>query len=403
MDNLHCQVEQKTTFQKRSVFLSDDEKPSIFIFSDYFSPGFKAGGPIRSCVNFAEHMKQDYAIYVLTSDRDLGDTTSYETIIANRWINKKDGVYIYYASPHSLNWKNIQRLIKTVAPDYIYLNSMYSKYFTVYPLLMKYMGRVKSKTILAPRGMLKESAVSFKPFKKKLFLWLFNLLRFQKYVHFHATDVTEENDIKKYFGNEVSVANISNFPGFQKAFVKPIRKTPGELKMIFVGRVHPIKNLHYLLQCLQMIKSTVELTIVAAIEYITYWKMCLQMADSLPENIKVRWIEGIPYQQLETMLENYHLFCLPTQGENFGHAIFEALLAGRPVLISDQTPWRDLAIYKAGWDISLSTPSAFINIIETVAAMDATELNEWCKAAWQYCHDYIKQSDIKEQYRQLFN
>ena len=37
------------------------------------------------------------------------------------------------------------------------------------------------------------------------------------------------------------------------------------------------------------------------------------------------------------------LFLLPTGGENFGHAIFEALACGVPALISDQTPWRGLA------------------------------------------------------------
>ena len=35
-------------------------------------------------------------------------------------------------------------------------------------------------------------------------------------------------------------------------------------------------------------------------------------------------------------------FLLPTGGENFGHAIFEALSCGVPALISDRTPWRDL-------------------------------------------------------------
>jgi glycosyltransferase involved in cell wall biosynthesis len=117
----------------------------------------------------------------------------------------------------------------------------------------------------------------------------------------------------------------------------------------------------------------------------------------------VKLLSDVPHHRLEEMLTAHHLFCLPTQGENFGHAIFEALAAGRPVLISDQTPWRSLAKRKAGWDIPLSDSTGFVNAIETVAAMDLRELNEWCKEAWRYCNDYIQQSDIKEQYRKLFN
>ena len=41
------------------------------LFSDWYEPGFRAGGPIRSCVNFVQHMQDQYKILVFTSDRDL--------------------------------------------------------------------------------------------------------------------------------------------------------------------------------------------------------------------------------------------------------------------------------------------------------------------------------------------
>ena len=57
------------------------------------------------------------------------------------------------------------------------------------------------------------------------------------------------------------------------------------------------------------------------------------------------------------------LLFLPTAGENFGHAIQEALAAGCPVLISDRTRWRDLAPKGVGWDLPLSAPDRFVAVL----------------------------------------
>src|SRR5689334_4388168 len=146
---------------------------TILVFADWFEPGFKAGGPIRSCVHFVHQMKERYNIYVFTTDRDLNDTVPYNNIEPDKWLAYDKEVQVFYCSPPQLSWSNIQKQEKDIQPDFIYLNSMYSRYFTIYPLLMQRLGLISSKIILAPRGMLKESAVQFKSSKKKLFLWAF--------------------------------------------------------------------------------------------------------------------------------------------------------------------------------------------------------------------------------------
>lgn len=378
-------------------------RKKILVLCDWFSPGFKAGGPIRSCVNFARYMKDDYDVYVFTRDRDLGGEEGYKEIAGNKWLNDENGIHLFYASPSFLHFRNILKEIKSINPDYIYLNSMFSKYFTVYPLLMKQQGRIDGKVILAPRGMLKRSAVRFKPFKKQGFLTLLRGIKVSRYITFQATDTTEVNDVKRFFGEKADVKYVPNFPGIQHEPVPVLDKEAGSLKMIFVGRVHPIKNLDFLLRLLQEVKAPVELTVAGSIEAMVYKRKCDELIQQLPSTITVSFAGDVPHHHLEEILIAHHLFCLPTQGENFGHAIFEALAVGRPVLISDQTPWRGLKEKKAGWDIALNDDAGFVTTIEAVAAMDTSELNEWCKGAWEYCHNYIEQSNIKEQYRKLFN
>ncbi len=81
------------------------------------------------------------------------------------------------------------------------------------------------------------------------------------------------------------------------------------------------------------------------------------------------------------MLAGYHLLVLPTRGENFGHVILEALLAGCPVLVSDQTPWRGLASRRAGWDLPLAAPDRFRAAVDEVVAMDGPTFADWSSRA----------------------
>lgn len=373
----------------------------IFVFTDWYEPGFKAGGPIRSCVNFASHLKDDYAIYIFTSDRDLGDQTGYTQIETNCWI-EKEGVQLYYASTAALNWENILVRIQEIKPDFIYLNSMYSRFFTIYPLLMKRLGLIKANVVLAPRGMLKSTAAQYKQGKKKLFFKVMKLLKMPGKIVFHATDNTELADIKNLFGNTVAVKQISNFPPIQKA-LQPMCKERKSLKIIFTGRVHPIKNLDFLLHCLQHIAGTVSLTIVAAIEDETYWLECKKTIDSLSETVTVELKQNVPHLQVEQLINTHHLFVLPTLGENFGHAIFEALSAGRPVLISDQTPWRNLCEHHAGWDLPLNNEAGFVRVLQEVADMDDETYQQWSRGAWQYAKNFSDSAHLKEKYLELFS
>jgi len=43
------------------------------------------------------------------------------------------------------------------------------------------------------------------------------------------------------------------------------------------------------------------------------------------------------------------LFLLPSHTENFGQVIAEAMVWGVPVLVTDTTPWADVATRNAGW------------------------------------------------------
>jgi glycosyltransferase involved in cell wall biosynthesis len=372
------------------------------VFVDWFDPGYKAGGIIRSSVNFSRMMSGEYCVFVITRDRDLNDTQPYDNIKTDSWIDFENGIKIYYCSPGALTKKNLQQQLNAVQPDYLYLNSMFSLYFTVFPLLMK--KPVGCKMILVPRGMLRTSALQFKPGKKKLFLAVLRLFRINKRVHFHATDKTELDDIRRQFGENTSVTLLEDaYPPLSHPPDAKPAKSAGEISMIFVGRIHPIKNLDYLLKLLPLVNGKLSLTVVGSEEDQAYVQQCKAICKGFPGNIQVTFSGEVPNNKLDKHIDSHHIFALPTQGENFGHAIFEALAQATPVLISDQTPWRNLEKQKAGWDIALKNESRFLSALQQAINFDQVEYDLWSASARKYVEHFIESTDIRSGYYKLFS
>jgi glycosyltransferase involved in cell wall biosynthesis len=379
-----------------------NEKKKILLFADWFAPGYKAGGPIRSCVNFAHSMRDHYDLYVFTSDRDLGADRPYEQIRTDEWFRSNERICLYYASPACLTWRNIRKQLGHIQPDFIYLNSMFSAKFTILPLLIARIKGFTGKIVLSPRGMLRSSAVQFKSGKKKIFLRVFRLFRLSRYVNFLASDTTEEKDVRRYFGPTVEVVCIPNFPAGVPDQPAIPEKKKGQLSLICVGRVHPIKNTDYLLDVLAEVRADIRLTIVGSLEDKEFWETCKLKIARLPANIRVDYAGELPHHALQAITAGHHIFVLPTRGENFGHAIYEALALGKPVLISDQTPWRNLTTAKAGWDLPLQEPEAFCRAIGQAAGFDQHEYAEWCAGTRAYVENYLTRLQLKDEYLKLF-
>jgi len=138
-----------------------------------------------------------------------------------------------------------------------------------------------------------------------------------------------------------------------------------------------MKNLEFALEVLQSVSVPVILDIYGPIRDEAYWKMCKGVMGCLPPHITATYKGAVEPDRVSHVLSEYDLFFLPTRGENFGHAILEALAVGTPVLIADTTPWRDLEISGVGWDLPLSNPITFaekINELEALSAFDYLEM-----------------------------
>ena len=375
---------------------------TILLFTDWYEPGFKAGGPIQSCKNIVNNLAGEFDFRIFTSDRDLGDKEPYRNVKRDTWVNLPNGAQIWYASPEFIKSSNIRRIITDVNPEIVYLNSMFSSGFSLLPLWILRSLHFNGRIILAPRGMLNTSAVSRKKWKKKIFLSLFALSKISKKIIFHATDRQEESDIRKYFRNNAHVFLIENIPNINELW-SARNKQPGQLNCVFISRIHPIKNLLYAINVVKSISGcSVLFDIYGIIEDEKYFYKCREAISRANPHIQINYKGPVANINVFNVLENYHVFFLPTQGENFGHVIFEALTSGCVLLISDKTPWKELQDRNAGWELPLNDNRNFADKLRQLCGMNEEVFNEKSKAAFQYARDYLGFMNLKSRYTSLF-
>ena len=372
------------------------KKTTLLIFCDWYAPAFKAGGPIRSVVNFVDRFKDHYDIHIFTSDRDINEKKRLKNIEADKWLDR-DGYHIWYYSPGTMSYKKVKSVIADINPDKIYLNSMFSN--MIKPMVAAYRS---GRLIIAPRGMLRRSALAVKPFKKFMYLRLLKLMGLAPYLSFHSTGEEETKDIQRFFSKAKRIVLAPNLPVAVNKNLLQAEKAPGKLRIVFVGRLHPIKKLDFLLESLVRAKGDIALDIVATREDAKYWTACKKLIGLLQFRFDIKNYIDLPHAKIKPLLEKANLFVLPTEGENFGHAIFEALAVGCPVLISDQTPWQNLQAKKAGMDLPLSDLSAFTRAIQTFVDMEDAEWQKYRKGALTLAQDYENNLEAIAQYNQLF-
>lgn len=372
----------------------------IFICIDWFDPAYKAGGPVQSCKNLVAALHDDFSFYIFTSDRDEGDTEPFNNITFNQWVPYAGNVQVYYAQGKA----DVQTVIQTVKPDIVYCNSMYSYPFTIKPLMALRKLKPAPAVVLAPRGMLQEGAMRFKSVKKKIFLSIMRFLRWERNIHFHATDKQEEKDIRKHFPKAKSIFVAPNFPAQGSPGWQPAVKEKNVLTCVFLSRIVPKKNLLFLIQCINNIPAEykVALEIWGSGEDVQYLEQCKAAAVNAPAHITITFNGAVRNDLLGEVYKNAHLFALPTLGENFGHVIFEAMQQGVPVLISDQTPWNNITEGHCGVVLPLSNASEWTKAICRFAAMDQPEFNTWSEAVWKFATEYKKVSDPRAEYVKQF-
>lgn len=376
------------------------------MFADYYLPGYKAGGPIRSVQSIFDGLKDDSDIYLITRDRDLGSSAPYNDVLTDQWT-QFGGVKVMYKVGNQISLSFLKEISKDINPDVVHLNSLMSVRFSFIPLISIWLNKAfTGKVLLSPRGELSGGALNLKKFQKKIYLLLFRTLGFHKYVKWIASSDGEKSDILHKFGQSgIAVTRVDNLPNVSQWKTKLERETAKnskQLKLVFFSRIARMKNLDFLLIALKDLDINVQLSIYGPQEDLEYFNICSKIVDELPTNISVDFLGALPPSEVYNILKEFDLFVLPTLGENFGQAIWEALASSVPVLISDRTPWKNLESHGVGWDLSLENSAEFKSVLMQMYELGEENHQEMRAKCRDFAFDYVANSNSLKSLKDLY-
>ena len=370
----------------------------VLILMGRYLPGYKDGGPVRTIKNLTDILGNEYDIRIMCHDRDHGDEIPYSNINVNTY-NKVGNAKVYYVKDGKFTFKTLLKEIKKV--DVVYCCGPYNNY-AIKTMILKKIGFFKQKLVIASMGSFSKGALSLKSKKKMIFLTLTKKIGLFKKIIWSVTSNVEERELKEIFGNQVKCIIAEDLPRIEK--VHHIhKKKQNHLKLIFISRICKKKNLLGAIQIISnLTEFPIQFDIYGNIEDEEYWQECTTQLENLPTNINWEYKGECNSNDVIKTLSNYDVFLFPTLGENFGHVISEALLAGCIPIISDTTPWLDLNEHYCGNVIPLNDTNYFVRCLENYINMDENEFDTCIKNAQKYI---IKKNEISIKntgYREIF-
>jgi len=380
---------------------------TILIFNDYFYPGFKAGGPVQSLINLVKSLQGKYNLAVITNARDLGDTLNYDGVKENAWNSillpdSDTKLSVWYAGNNGMGFSMLYKIMKDLNPDYIYLNGLYSLKYFLFPAIIWKINSDKIKLIVCPRGMLQKGALQIKFTKKK---WYLRILKFSKLLNgviWQATNQEEKEDIIKHFSEYKNINIAFNIPKPPYKLFTNSNKGNGELKLVYLSLITEKKNLHLLLDIIEKCNNSISLSIYGPIKDEKYWETkCKPLIERLKG--KAIYYGDVEPIKVQGVIAQFDAAILLTKGENFGHALYECLSVGRPLITSNYTPWNDLENLKAGWNVDINNIEEIVGKVNEISCMNNIEFNSFCKGAHNVAVDYFYKQNFETSYNELFS
>ena len=149
------------------------------------------------------------------------------------------------------------------------------------------------------------------------------------------------------------------FPDLQCTVIQPAIKvkenrgrrsdlSEGTLRLLFVGRLDPVKGLDGLLEALKLVNRAAKesskgprarLT-VAGSGADAYRSYIVKYADELGVSDDVEFVGSVPERALPELFQSHDVTIAPSHSENFCHVIAESISCGVPVIVSKGTPWQ---------------------------------------------------------------
>jgi glycosyltransferase involved in cell wall biosynthesis len=349
----------------------------VLTFMDWYLPAFRAGGPIRTMANLIGQLADEVEFLVVTRDRDLGEDRPFDGIAPRAWT-EVSRAQVCYLTPAQQGLVAIAGICRRTPHDLVYLNSLFSRFTLAYLVARLFRIVPRTPVLIAPRGECAPAALRIRSGRKKAYLAVMSGLHAFDNITWQASADHEREHIELLLTscgmlhrtNGVLIApDLLERPGDSSFPVSA--KRAGTCRFVFVSRVSPMKNLCAAVRLLDAAGENATLDIFGPIEDEAYWAECRQEIEKRGLRERAQYRGVAKPDEVAGILGAHDFLLLPTLGENFGHVIAEALLAGTPVILSDRTSWTAVDSLGAGWCIRLDDDERWRETLAACIGMDA--------------------------------
>lgn len=375
---------------------------SVVVVMDHFLPGEQAGGPITTIKNLLSGDASNEFL-IVTSNRDLDGTLYVDVLVGE--VQGVAGCAVLYVS--DLTPRSIVRACRRFGARVVYLNSFFSP-VSVSFLSAKRLGYWSEGSVaLAPRGEFSIGAMRHHFLRKRMYLRMFKFANIGREIDFyHSSTDVEAAELRTWLGGvDVQVAEDPIVVHSRDLALGASLSREGEGRedrIVFVSRIVPKKNLLGALEIVGGLPGPFLFRIFGFIEDDAYFRECMDWAKAnLNGDQVVEYGGPLARELVSQVFADSDVFLFPTQGENFGHVIPEALAAGCPVVVSDRTPWFDFGSEGVGSVVPFGATAEFAEAVSAILSLTGAARSEMRERCLAYARRVASDDGIKVRNGQL--
>ena len=228
--------------------------------------------------------------------------------------------------------------------------------------------------VISSHGMLDGWSMSHKKVKKWLYYYLIERKTLKKALKIHVTSLIEKNEVENLgLSVPLEIISLPVFYGNRESELKPLDKNDivdDEVPhILFIGRLHHVKGIPYLLKALEILRQRgmiLKLDLAGAGDP----KYEQKIKELINRHGLESWVilhQHVDGAQKQILYKKASVFVLPSLHENFGLAAAEAMLAGLPVVVTDQVGIAiDVSKFEAGIVVPACDSNSLAKAIDKV-------------------------------------
>jgi len=358
-----------------------------------------AGVAATAIRNLVEALGNDYDFHILTLNHDFATGAALFAAPHHREVLRH--AVVEYVPRGLPAWRLLARRLNEDF-DVVDIHCAFDPLLAIPALALCRLGFARhSRLCHTPHGIFMDVIMGTRSLRKTLFCRAADLLGLYRRVVHLAGSPGEARDIARNHVRPQQIAVVSQFVAALPVTAGRAEKPAGRLNIAFVGRITEQKNLAAAIAMIQALRVPATLRVFGEAADADYLARCEDLMRQGVGLGTIRFEGRVEPADLARALPQHDVLLHPTLGENFGHAIVEALHLGLPVLISDRSPWTDVEAARAGWALPLTDLDGFVARLEAIHAMGA-EWVEWSRGAIAYARRTFDRTATEQRYRGVY-